>query len=68
MGDQRKDKNMYTNIEAFEDQSSESGMATAEYAVGTMAAAACAGIILWLVPHPGVTEAIQSIFNNIFKM
>ncbi|MGO1637755.1 DUF4244 domain-containing protein [Ancrocorticia populi] len=59
---------MYTNIEAFEDQSSESGMATAEYAVGTMAASSFAGIILWLVQQPWVKEAIESIFKNIFKM
>ncbi len=51
-----------------EEQSSESGMATAEYAVGTMAASSFAGIILWLVQQPWVKDAIEGIFKSIFKM
>ena len=34
--------------------SGEEGMATAEYAVGTVAATSFAGIILWLVKQPWV--------------
>ncbi|MFT3944325.1 MAG: DUF4244 domain-containing protein [Ancrocorticia sp.] len=50
----------------LEDVSGEAGMATAEYAVGTVAATSFAGIVLWLVKQPWVKDAIESIFKAIF--
>ncbi|MGO1594906.1 MAG: DUF4244 domain-containing protein [Ancrocorticia sp.] len=52
----------------MEEHNAESGMATAEYAVGTMAASSFAGIILWLVQQDWLKDAVESIFKNIFKM
>ena len=51
----------------LEDISGEEGMATAEYAVGTVAATSFAGIILWLVKQPWVKDAVEGIFKSIFK-
>ncbi len=51
----------------LEDVSGEAGMATAEYAVGTVAATSFAGLLLWLMKQPWVREAIESIFKAIFS-
>ncbi len=51
----------------LENSESEAGMATAEYAVGTVAATSFAGVILWLVKQPWVKDAIEGIFKSIFK-
>lgn len=51
----------------FEDVSGEAGMATAEYAIGTVAASSFAGILLWLMKQQWVKDAIESIFKAIFS-
>ncbi len=51
----------------LEDVSGEAGMATAEYAVGTVAATSFAGILLWLMQQQWVKDAIESIFKAIFS-
>lgn len=51
-----------------EGRNSESGMATAEYAVGTMAASSFAGIILWIIQQDWVKDALENIFKGIFKL
>ncbi|MCI1675748.1 MAG: DUF4244 domain-containing protein [Ancrocorticia sp.] len=48
------------------DWSSEAGMSTAEYALGTVSATAFAGLLLWVVKQDWVKEGIESIFRNIF--
>ncbi|MCF2707276.1 DUF4244 domain-containing protein [Arcanobacterium haemolyticum] len=48
-------------------RTSEDGMATAEYAIGTVAATSLAGILLWLIKQPWVQEAIEAIFRAIFN-
>ena len=40
------------------------GMSTAEYAVGTIAAVAFAGILLKVVTSPGVQSALQAIIGK----
>jgi hypothetical protein len=40
------------------------GMSTAEYAVGTIAAVAFAGILLKVVTSPGVQSALQAIISK----
>lgn len=52
---------------AIFDDSSEAGMATAEYAVGTVAATSLAGILIWLSKQSWLKEGIASIFKAIFK-
>lgn len=42
----------------------EDGMSTAEYAVGTIAAVAFAGILLKVVTSPGVQSALQAIISK----
>ena len=51
----------------FEDVSGEAGMATAEYAIGTVAASSFAGLLLWLMKQQWVKDAIESIFKAIFS-
>ena len=62
---------MNTTIEstlAIFDDSGEAGMATAEYAVGTVAATSFAGILVWLFKQDWVKDAIVSIFEAIFNL
>lgn len=44
--------------------SDEAGMATAEYAIGTLAAAAFAGLLLALIRSGSLTGALQSIIES----
>ena len=53
---------------AMFDDSSEAGMATAEYAVGTVAATSFAGILVWLFKQDWVKDAIVSIVQAIFNV
>ncbi len=48
-------------------RTAEDGMATAEYAIGTVAATSFAGILLWLIKQPWVQSALEGIFRAIFK-
>ncbi len=59
--------NQNDTVLPLEDTESEAGMATAEYAVGTVAATSFAGVILWLVKQPWVKEAVEGVFKSIFK-
>ncbi|TBW23932.1 DUF4244 domain-containing protein [Arcanobacterium bovis] len=43
----------------------EAGMVTAEYAVGTVASAGIAGILLWLIKQEWFRELIASLFRNV---
>ncbi|KTF04637.1 MULTISPECIES: DUF4244 domain-containing protein [Trueperella] len=45
----------------------ESGMVSAEYAVGTVATTSIAGILIWLVQQDWFREGIAAIFRLIFK-
>lgn len=54
-----------TELDIFDD-SSEAGMATAEYAIGTVAATSFAGILVWLMKQDWVREALESIIKAIF--
>lgn len=56
-------------IEEFAvEESSEAGMATAEYAVGTVAATSFAGILVWLIKQDWVREGLEAIIRAIFNM
>lgn len=45
----------------------DAGMSTAEYAVGTVAAVAFAGILLKVVTSPSVQAALTAIINRALK-
>lgn len=46
----------------------EDGMATAEYAMGTVAATGFAGILIWILRQDWVREAFISIIKAIFSV
>lgn len=45
----------------------EAGMSTAEYAVGTLAAVAFAGVLLKVLTSPGVQSALSGIITRALK-
>ncbi|VEI13153.1 DUF4244 domain-containing protein [Trueperella bialowiezensis] len=45
----------------------ESGMVSAEYAVGTVATTSIAGILVWLAQQDWFRDGIAAIFKMIFK-
>jgi Protein of unknown function (DUF4244) len=45
----------------------DAGMSTAEYAVGTLAAVAFAGLLLKVVTSPGVQSALSAIITKALK-
>lgn len=46
----------------------EAGMSTAEYAVGTIAAVAFAGVLLKVVTSPTVQQALTAIIGRALKI
>ncbi|WP_051281160.1 DUF4244 domain-containing protein [Actinomyces slackii] len=50
------------------DPGGEAGMATAEYAIGTLAAAAFAGLLLALIRSGSLTGALQSIIESALSV
>ncbi|MEZ7897474.1 MAG: DUF4244 domain-containing protein [Flaviflexus sp.] len=46
----------------------EAGMATAEYAIGTVAATSFGGLLIWILDQPWVREALENIFRSIFTI
>lgn len=45
----------------------EAGMATAEYAIGTVAATSFGGLLVWILDQPWIKEALENIFRSIFS-
>ena len=45
----------------------EDGLSTAEYAVGTVAAAGLGGVLIKLLTSPEVRDLIWSVLSNAFK-
>ncbi len=45
----------------------EEGLSTAEYAVGTVAAAGLGGVLIKLLTSPEVRDLIWSVLSNAFK-
>jgi hypothetical protein len=56
--------NLFKRIASRVSRSVDAGMSTAEYAVGTIAAVAFAGILLKVVTSPGVQSALQAIISK----
>ena len=55
-------------VNIHEDISSESGMTTAEYAVGTIGATGIAGLLIWLVQQDWFKDLIGGIFKNALSL
>ena len=51
----------------FHDGRSDAGMTTAEYAVGTVAAAGLGGILIKLLTSPEVRELIWGVLSKAFQ-
>lgn len=47
--------------------SQEEGLSTAEYAVGTVAAAGLGGVLIKLLTSPEVRDLIWAVLSNAFK-
>ena len=45
----------------------EAGMATAEYAIGTVAATSFGGLLVWILDQPWIKTALENIFRSIFN-
>lgn len=68
--DQRKERMMkpYVDIDECDHiDDSEAGMATAEYAIGTVAATSFGGLLVWILDQPWIKEALENIFRSIFE-
>ena len=48
--------------------SSESGMTTSEYAIGTVGACAIAGILIWAARQDWLRELISGMFKKAFSV
>jgi hypothetical protein len=46
----------------------ESGMTTAEYAMGTVAVAGCGGVLYKVITSPQVLEVIKKVIIHAFKL
>ncbi len=56
-----------TALEVFDD-AKEAGMATAEYAIGTVAATSFGGLLVWLVRQDWVRDGLEAIIRAIFNL
>ncbi|AZR01462.1 DUF4244 domain-containing protein [Trueperella pyogenes] len=45
----------------------ESGMVSAEYAVGTVATTSIAGLLIWIIQQDWFRDGLVAIFKLIFK-
>ena len=61
----REGDTMRTMIARFVKE--EEGLSTAEYAVGTVAAAGLGGVLIKLLTSPEVRDLIWSVLSNAFK-
>lgn len=59
---------METNIIDIRKRSPEAGMATAEYAIGTVSATGIAGILWWLINQDWFRDGFVAIFKKIFNL
>lgn len=59
--------NPTTDSEDIRFDDPEAGMATAEYAIGTVAATSFGGLLIWILQQPWVREALEGIFKAIFS-
>ncbi|MBB2945078.1 hypothetical protein FB565_004811 [Actinoplanes lutulentus] len=59
--------NLVTRFRRLQAEAGDAGMSTAEYAVGTLAAVAFAGILLKVVSSPAVQQALTGIIGRALK-
>lgn len=61
-------KNTCTELCLIDEAENERGMATAEYAIGTVTATGIAGILWWVVNQDWFRDGLVSIFQKVFKL
>lgn len=61
-------RNCLALVQGDSQRSGEEGMATAEYAIGTLAAAAFAGLLLALIRSGSLTGMLQSIIESALSV
>jgi hypothetical protein len=60
-------KRLIERWRCIRDSARDAGMSTAEYAVGTLAAVAFAGVLLKVVTSPGIQSALSAIISKALK-
>ncbi|BBH65714.1 hypothetical protein ACTI_23990 [Actinoplanes sp. OR16] len=58
---------LVTRFRKLRSEAGDAGMSTAEYAVGTLAAVAFAGILFKVVSSPAVQQALTGIIEKALK-
>ncbi|MEV4345945.1 DUF4244 domain-containing protein [Actinoplanes sp. NPDC049596] len=60
-------RKLIANFARLRTEAADAGMSTAEYAVGTLAAVAFAGILFKVVTSPGVQTALGGVIERALK-
>ena len=60
-------RTLIARIQRLRGEAADAGMNTAEYAVGTLAAVAFAGVLLKVLTSPSVQSALTAIINRALK-
>lgn len=60
-------RTLIARIQRLRGDAADAGMNTAEYAVGTLAAVAFAGVLLKVLTSPSVQAALTAIVNRALK-
>jgi len=60
-------RTLIARIRRLRSDAADAGMNTAEYAVGTLAAVAFAGVLLKVLTSPSVQSALTAIINRALK-
>ncbi len=58
---------LIANLARLRNEASDAGMSTAEYAVGTLAAVAFAGVLFKVVSSPSVQAALTAVIDRALK-
>jgi hypothetical protein len=60
-------RTLVANLARLRTEAADAGMSTAEYAVGTLAAVAFAGVLLKVVTSPHVLTSLTGIIDRALK-
>ena len=60
-------RTLIARLQRLRGEAADAGMNTAEYAVGTLAAVAFAGVLLKVLSSPSVQSALTAIINRALK-
>ena len=60
--------NAHSGFLGIDEQSNEAGMATAEYAIGTVTATGVAGVLWWLINQEWFRNGMKTLLGKIFSV